>query len=68
MTDLTVIMLDNKHVPRIGRDNQFHNTRVVSIKVGDFGPFTAEFAEGQDTPDHINAWKQEMVRQVQATL
>lgn len=36
----------------------------VTIKVGDFGPFTKDFPAGQDSPETIQAWKVDQARQV----
>jgi len=68
MPDFTVILLSNSHVARIGVDGRFHNARVVTIKVGPFGPFTQEFPEDAQGPDAINEWKNRMVQEVIATL
>jgi hypothetical protein len=41
----------------VGSDLKITRWTRVTILVGDFGPFTKDFAQGQDTPDDINAWK-----------
>jgi hypothetical protein len=57
MTDLPVRVISITHVPLVGSDLKITRWTRVTILVGDFGPFTKDFAQGQDTPDDINAWK-----------
>lgn len=66
--DLTVTVVSDGHVARIGKDDRFHNARVVTIKVGRFGPYTQEFPAGAQSSDIINQWKLDMVRDVQSIL
>lgn len=66
MTDYTVTVLDYKHYPVAdGITGNITSSTRVTIKVGNFGPFTKDFPAGQDSPEIIQAWKADQQRQVQ---
>jgi hypothetical protein len=66
MEDYTVRVISIKQVPVVGADLRFKNHTRVSIMVGDHGAFTKDFAPGADSPEAINAWKQEQANAVRA--
>lgn len=66
MDDYTVKVVGFKEVPRVGSNLKVTNVTRVSITVGDHGPFTKDFEPGNDSPEVVNAWKQEQANKVRA--
>lgn len=64
--DVTVISI--KQTPAVGADLKIRNVTRVSIMVGEHGTFTKDFPAGQDSPEIINAWKQQKKNEVNAIL
>lgn len=66
MTDYTIRVLGFEHIPQTDQFNRINSVTRVRIMVGNYGPFTKDFAKGEDGVDAIQAWKQQMVSQVQS--
>jgi hypothetical protein len=57
MVDTNVTVVGISHVPVVDSNLRLRQVTRVTIMVGSFGPFTQDFAPGQDSVDAINAWK-----------
>jgi len=56
------------HVPSVDNNLRMVNVTRVTIHVGEHGPFTKDFPEGQDGPETINAWKNQKALEVQSVV
>ncbi len=59
-----VVVQQIAHVPMASATGGLVNVTRVTIKVGSYGPFSKDFAAGQDSTEIINAWKLQQVQQV----
>lgn len=66
MPDLTVKLVALNHVLSVGTDLRYMRVTRVSITVGQYGPFTKDFPEGQDSLEQIQQWKRDQLMAVQA--
>jgi len=66
MENYAVRVINIKQVPVVGTDLRFKTVTRVSIMVGDHGAFSKDFPAGEDTPETINAWKQQQANAVRA--
>lgn len=57
MSNLEVKVVGISHVPVVDSNLRLRQVTRVTIVVGDYGPFTQDFAPGADSVDAINAWK-----------
>lgn len=65
--DTTYKLTQYQHIAVPGNNGQLVKVTRVSVMIGSLGPFTADFAFGQDTPTQIKSWimqQQENVRQL----
>lgn len=56
--DYTIHLLNMSHLPQFDKSQQFVQYTNVSIMVGRFGPFSARFGPGEDSPEQIKQWQQ----------
>jgi hypothetical protein len=68
MTNYDVRVLSVKDVPKAGDLGRFATVTRVVIMVGDHGTFTKDFPLGENTPEIINAWKQQKANEVRAIV
>jgi exosome complex RNA-binding protein Rrp4 len=64
--DVRVVSI--KHVPAVGNDLQLLNVTRVTIMVGSNGPFSRDFEGAEDTPEFINAWKQQKQNEIRSII
>lgn len=57
-----------KHVPRFTTSGNVAQDTTVTLHVGDKGPFTKIFPDGQNSIDIIKAWQQLMLNEVNAIV
>jgi topoisomerase IA-like protein len=65
MADTTITVDSFKHNTSATRVGTFIKTVRLSIHVGDYGPFTKDFADDQNLTANIATWKAQMQAQVQ---
>ena len=60
-----IMILNYAEVPSVGARGNLENVLRVTIKVGDYGPFTQDFPKGTSA-EVVNQWKAQKQAEVQA--
>lgn len=66
MTDYTVRVVNDQHVPTYVQGGKLQILRRVQITVGAFGPFFHDFAPPNNTAADVRAWIVQQVQDVES--